>query len=93
MLKYFQEEIMSEEEFLKNYDDSKYEKPSVTSDVLLFSVSDGNKSNYRKLNKKYFSVLLVKRHNYPFKDKWCLPGGFISNSETTEEAARRILAK
>ena len=37
--------------------------------------------------------MLVKRHNYPFKDKWCLPGGFISNSETSEEAARRILAK
>ena len=29
----------SEEEFLKNYNDSKYEKPSVTSDILLFSVS------------------------------------------------------
>ena len=83
---------MTEEEFLKSYDDSKYEKPSVTSDIVLFSVSDGNKTNYRKLNKKYYSVLLVKRHSHPFKDKWCLPGGFISNSETTEEAARRILA-
>jgi ADP-ribose pyrophosphatase YjhB (NUDIX family) len=82
----------SEEEFLKNYDDSKYEKPSVTSDILLFSVSNGIKEDYRRLNKKYFSVLLVKRHNYPFKDKWCLPGGFVSNNETTEEAARRILA-
>jgi len=83
----------SEEEFLKNYDDSKYEKPSVTSDILLFSVSNGTKDDYRRLNKKYFSVLLVKRHNYPFKDKWCLPGGFVSNKETSEEAARRILAK
>ena len=82
----------SEEEFLKNYDDSKYTKPSVTSDIVLFSVSDGNKTNYRKLNKKYYSVLLVKRHNYPFKDKWCLPGGFVGNTETTEQAARRILA-
>ena len=83
----------SEEEFLKNYDNSIYDKPSVTSDIVLFSVSNGSKDSYRKLNKKYFSVLLVKRHNYPFKDKWCLPGGFISNSETSEEAARRILAK
>ena len=81
----------SEEEFLKNYDNSKYEKPSVTSDIALFSVSDGVQSNYRKLKQKYFSVLLVKRNNYPFKDKWCLPGGFISNSETSEDAARRIL--
>ncbi len=83
----------SEEEFLKNYDDKKYDKLSATSDVVLFSVSDGNKDSYRKLNKKYFSVLLVKRHNYPYKDKWCLPGGFINNSETSEEAARRILEK
>ena len=83
----------SEEEFLKNYDDSKYDKPSVTSDILLFSVANGPKDDYKRLNKKYFSVLLVKRHNYPFKDKWCLPGGFITNKETSEEAARRILAK
>ena len=83
----------SEEEFLKHYDNSMYEKPSVTSDIVLFSVSNGSKDSYRRLNKKYFSVLLVKRHSYPFKDKWCLPGGFISNSETTEEAARRILAR
>ncbi len=85
-------EYKSEEEFLKNYDNSKYERPSVTSDIALFSVSDGSQSNYRKLKQKYFSVLLVKRNNYPFKDKWCLPGGFISNNETSEEAARRVLA-
>ena len=85
-------EYKSEEEFLKNYNPNKYEKPSVTSDIILFSVSDGNQSNYRKLKQKYFSVLLVKRKNYPFKDKWCLPGGFIRMNETSEEAARRILA-
>ena len=85
-------EYKSEAEFLANYDNSKYEKPSVTSDIALFSVSDGNQTNYRKLKKKFFSVLLVKRNTYPFKDKWCLPGGFISNKETSENAARRILA-
>ena len=83
----------SEEEFLKKYDDSKYDKPSVTSDIILFSVANGSKDDYRRLNKKYFSVLLVKRHNFPFKDKWCLPGGFINKNETSEEAARRILEK
>ena len=84
-------EYKSEEEFLKHYDSSKYDKPSVTSDIILFSVSDGNQSNYRKLKQKYFSVLLVKRKDYPFKDKWCLPGGFIRMNETSEEAARRVL--
>lgn len=84
-------EYKSEEDFLKHYDSSKYDKPSVTSDIILFSVSDGNQSNYRKLKQKYFSVLLVKRKDYPFKDKWCLPGGFIRMNETSEEAARRVL--
>ncbi len=85
-------EYSSEEEFLKNYDVSIYDRPSVTSDVVLFSVADGVQNNYRKLKKKYYSVLLVKRNSYPFKGKWCLPGGFVRNDETSEEAARRVLA-
>ena len=82
----------SEEEFLKDYDSSKYEKLSITTDILIFSVSDEKDDNYRKLNKKHFSVLLVKRDNYPFKDKWCLPGGFIKIDEDIEDSAKRILA-
>ena len=81
----------SEEEFLKDYDPNKFERLSMTTDILIFSVSDGKNENYRKLNKKYFSVLLVKRDNYPFKDKWCLPGGFIGYHEDIEDAAKRIL--
>lgn len=83
----------SEEEFLKNYDSSNFEKLSMTVDILIFSVSDGYQNNYRKLSSKHFSVLLIKRDNYPFKDKWCLPGGFIGIDETTEDAAKRILLK
>lgn len=82
---------ISEESFLKSYNPDKYDRPSVTSDILLFSVSNGESQSYRKLKKKYFSVLLVKRNNHPFIGKWCLPGGFVKNDETTEEAARRIL--
>ena len=82
----------SEEEFLKNYDSSVFQKLSMTTDIIIFSVSDEEVNNYRKLNKKYFSVLLIKRDNYPFKDKWCLPGGFIKIDEELEEAPKRILA-
>ena len=85
-------EYTSEEEFLKDYDYSIFEKLSMTTDILIFSVSDEMQNNYRKLNKKHFSVLLVKRDNYPFKDKWCLPGGFIGIDEDIEDAAKRILA-
>ena len=81
----------SEEEFLKDYNKKDYDLLSLTTDILIFSVSDGIQENYRKLNKKYFSVLLVKRDTYPFKDKWCLPGGFVKIDEDIEDAAKRIL--
>lgn len=87
-----EKEYKSEAEFLKDYDSSQYEKLSMTADILLFSVSDGTKENYRKLNQKYFSILLVKRNTYPFKDKWCLPGGFVGIDETIDDAAIRVLA-
>ena len=82
----------SEEEFLKHYDSNKFEKLSLTADILIFSISNSPTDNYRKLNEKLFSVLLVKRNDYPFKDKWCLPGGFIKIDEDLEDAPKRILA-
>ena len=87
-----EKEYNSEEEFLKDYNVNDYDRPSVTSDICLFSVASEGQDNYRKLSKKYFSILLVKRNTYPFKDKWCLPGGFVRIDETSEEAARRVLA-
>lgn len=86
-------EYKSEEEFLKDYDAEAFEKLSMTTDILIFSVSDGPKNNYRKLGEKYFSILLVKRKEYPFKDKWCLPGGFLDIKEDLEDCPKRILAR
>ncbi len=88
-----EKEYKSEEEFLKHYDSSRFEKLSATTDIAIFSVSSSKQENYRKLNNKHFSVLLVKRNRYPFKDMWCLPGGFIGVDETSEDAAKRILAR
>ena len=81
----------SEEEFLKDYDSSIFKKLSITTDILIFSVSDEETGNYRKLSEKKFSVLLVKRDTYPFKDMWCLPGGFVGYDEDLEDAAKRVL--
>ena len=81
----------SEEEFLSDYNPELFPRLAITTDILVFSISNEEGNNYRKLGNKYFSVLLVKRDNYPFKDKWCLPGGFIRVDEELEEAPKRIL--
>ena len=87
-------EYNSEEEFLKDYDSSKFEKLSMTTDIVILSVSSKDSSNYRKTDKKMMSVLLVKRDTFPYKGKWCLPGGFLNpKEETLEECARRILKR
>ena len=36
-------------------------------------------------------VLLVKRSNEPFKDKWAIPGGYVGLSENLDDAALRVL--
>ena len=86
-------EYKSEKEFLEAYDSSVFEKLSMTTDILILSISDEEQSNYRKTSKKHMSVLLCKRDDYPFKDKWCLPGGFLDIKEDLEDCPRRILAK
>ncbi|MBQ8892057.1 MAG: NUDIX hydrolase [Bacilli bacterium] len=84
----------SESDFLKHYDSSIFEKLSMTTDIVILSVSDEENKNYRKTSTKKMSVLLVKRNDYPFKNMWCLPGGFLEpKAETLEECAKRILKK
>ena len=87
-------EYETEEEFLKDYDSSVFEKLSMTTDIAMISVSNEDINNYRKNDKKRMSVLLVKRKDYPYKDKWCLPGGFLNpKDETLEQCARRVLKR
>ena len=60
--------------------EKKYEKPSVTVDIVIFTIKDDD-----------LKVLLVKRAIEPFKGKWALPGGFVRINEPLEEAAKREL--
>ena len=58
----------------------KFEKPSVTADIVIFTIKDND-----------LKVLLVKRNLVPFKDRWALPGGFVRINESLEDAAKREL--
>lgn len=82
---------LTEEEFLKSYNPDKYKKPSVTVDMVLFTVADEEKKNYRKLPDKALKVLMVKRGNHPYIGQWALPGGFVSVDESLDMAALREL--
>ncbi len=86
------QEYKTEAEFLANYNVGKYKQLSLSTDILLFSVSEEDNSNYRKNSAKKMSILLIKRHNYPYKDMWCLPGGFLKpDIETLDDCTKRIL--
>lgn len=82
---------LTEQEFLRHYDAGIYERPSVTVDMLIFTVFDKEQDNYRKLPEKALQLLLIKRGEHPFLGQWALPGGFVSMHESLEEAAQREL--
>src|SRR5579863_8080556 len=63
-----------------HYDISKYERPSVTVDVVMMS-----------LRQRDLQVLLVKRRAWPYEGMWAIPGGFVNIDESLESAAKREL--
>lgn len=82
---------LTEEEFLAGYNPAKYERPSVTVDMLIFTIREQEKNNYRKLPEKTLSLLLIQRGEHPHLGKWALPGGFVGMEENLEDAALREL--
>lgn len=81
-----------EKEYLKNYNIADYERPSIATDIVVFSVlNDGERDNIRKLQKKKLKVLLIKRGSYPFKNCYAMPGGFCIPGEDVIDTARREL--
>jgi len=72
--------MMDDEEFLKEYDVSKFERPSVTVDLVIFTIIDND-----------LRALFIKRGQHPFLNTWALPGGFVRMNESLEEAASREL--
>ncbi len=58
-----------------------YPRPSVTVDCVIFAYAVG----------KSLKVLLIQRQHEPYEGRWALPGGFVEEEETLEEAALREL--
>ena len=83
--------VTDEKEYLNHYSIEKYERPSLTSDIVAFTVKTQESDDYRKLPERKLSILLVKRDDYPFKGQYALPGGFVSSKESVEENAYRKL--
>lgn len=83
---------MNEKEYLKNYDISKYDRPSIATDIAVFSIAQiEDETNYRKESESILKLLMIKRSAYPFKDSWALPGGFLRKDEVPLNAAFREL--
>lgn len=64
----------------RTYDPTQYDRPSVTTDVVIFTLLDGE-----------LKVLLIKRRRWPYEGMWAIPGGFVHMDESLEQAARREL--
>lgn len=58
------------------------DRPAITVDVVIFA-----------LNNDDLHALLVRRQHAPYQEMWALPGGFVRNDESLEEAAARKLAE
>lgn len=80
---------ITEEEFLSSYRLEDYKTFSVAADIAAFMIRSSADESYRREPKSTLSLLLVKRGEHPFKDKWALPGGFLRENETIEECALR----
>lgn len=57
-------------------------KPRVTVDTLIFTIQDDQ-----------LKIASVKRAVEPFKDMWAIPGGFVLDGESLEDAAIREMAE
>lgn len=56
-----------------------YARPAVTVDVVIVTQETPRR------------VLLIRRKSEPFSGDWAIPGGFVDEHETLEQAARREL--
>lgn len=79
-MKVINKDGLTEKQFLDNYKPGDYDRPSVTVDMLIFTI-DNNE----------LKLLLIKRKDHPYINHWAIPGGFVEIDESCDEAACREL--
>ena len=72
-----------ENEFLESYDASQYKHPSLTIDLVILTINPNNE----------LCVILNKRDQYPYKDRFALPGGFINLEKDLDDSVKEILTR
>lgn len=74
--------LPEEAKFWKDYDPSKFKKPSMAVDTAIFTIRDSD-----------LYVLMIQRDEHPFKDQWSLVGGYIDieKDHSLEDTAKRKL--
>ena len=82
---------MDEKTFLANYSIENFDRPSVATDIAIFSVDKDDEENIRRNQKGKLQLLLIRRESHPFKDFWALPGGFCRKGEEVFQTAKREL--
>lgn len=73
------------------YSIENYERPSVAADCVVFGIDTAEPDSPRSLRQRMLKILLVKRGEEPFLNKYSLAGGFLRKGETIEETALREL--
>ena len=73
---------VNEQDFLAAYDPRAYPAVAVTADVVALTIRDAA-----------LHLLLIRRAEQPYADRWALPGGFVRPDEDLTTAARRELAE
>lgn len=81
---------MTEQEYLAQYNINNFDRPSVTTDMILFTL-DRTQKDIKKIDVNGLQVLLIRRNNHPDFGKWALPGGFCRPTESVLETAHREL--
>jgi 8-oxo-dGTP diphosphatase len=70
-----------EADFLREYDPSEFDRPSLTVDLVLMTISEG-----------CLKVALLRREQPPARGRLSLPGTFVGMDESLDDAAERVLA-